>query len=484
MEQKTHSLKFNAILNVIKQLCSMVFPLITFPFATRTLGKFYYGKINFGSSIISYIALIANLGISSYAIREGCKVRPDKDKLQGLCNEIFSISVISTVVAYVVLFILILFWKRLNGYALLLLIQSLTVLFATLGTDWINSIFEDYLYQTIRYIGCQGLSIILMLSIVNGPEDYLLYAFASVSSTVLANICNIFYIRKQYGLKIRFTEKMDMKRHIQPILILFGMAIASTIYINSDITMLGVIKDENEVALYSVSAKIYSLVKQLLNAMLIVAIPRVSYDIAHNTQELINKELSDVLESLLLLMIPTCIGIYMLSDEVILLLSGREYLEASSSLKVLSGALFFACMACFFITVVLIPYNGEKTAFIATIISAAANIILNFILIPSRGQNAAAFTTMISEAIMSIMGMYATRKMISLHVNKSIWISIFTGTATFLICFLMRSLNLAALWTIILSIVVSILFFMIILYIGYRKKYDYFVGQMLHKVKH
>ena len=68
---KRKSLKVNAALNVIKQLCMIVFPMITFPYASRVLGTFHYGKINFGSSIISYIMLIAGLGVSKYAIREG-----------------------------------------------------------------------------------------------------------------------------------------------------------------------------------------------------------------------------------------------------------------------------------------------------------------------------------------------------------------------------------------------------------------------------
>ena len=65
MEQK--SLKKNAFYSVLKVFLSLVFPLITFPYASRILLPEGIGKVNFANSIISYFILIASLGIGSYA---------------------------------------------------------------------------------------------------------------------------------------------------------------------------------------------------------------------------------------------------------------------------------------------------------------------------------------------------------------------------------------------------------------------------------
>ena len=137
------SLRKNAVLNTIKQICAIIYPIITFPYISRVLGKYYYGKVNFSNSIVSYILMIAALGITNYSIREGSRIKDDRKELQKFCNQIFSINICSMIVAYIVLFLLICFWKKLDGYTLLLLIQASTVLFNTIGTDWINSIFED-----------------------------------------------------------------------------------------------------------------------------------------------------------------------------------------------------------------------------------------------------------------------------------------------------------------------------------------------------
>ena len=74
------SVAVNLVANGIKTLMSVLFPLITFPYASRILGAEGIGKVNYASSIISYFSLAAALGISTYAVREGARIRNDRQK--------------------------------------------------------------------------------------------------------------------------------------------------------------------------------------------------------------------------------------------------------------------------------------------------------------------------------------------------------------------------------------------------------------------
>ena len=90
------SLHTNIFLNIVKQLCILIFPLVTVPYASRTLLQEKYGMISFGSSIVSYFSLIASLGISTYAIREGCAIRENKKEFNNFACQIFTINILST----------------------------------------------------------------------------------------------------------------------------------------------------------------------------------------------------------------------------------------------------------------------------------------------------------------------------------------------------------------------------------------------------
>ena len=328
MPDKRNSLKVNAVLNIIKQCCAIIFPLITFPYVSRTLGVEAYGKVNFSSSIISYISLLAGLGVSSYAVREGARIRDDKNKFEKFASEVFSINVVSTVIAYVLLAILVLFWKKLEPYRVLIVILSINVLLTTLGTDWINTVYEDFLYLTIRYVLCQSIAVVTTLLFVKKPDDVALYAFFSNLGTIFANILNLFYIRRTLRINVNFTLKMNVKHHFRPIMLLFGNMISSMIYLYSDTTMLGILASDAAVGYYTVSSKIYSLLKQVINAVSNVLTPRLSHDFENKAKKNMTNNINSVLGALLVVVIPITMGMLCMGREIILLIAGKEYLEA------------------------------------------------------------------------------------------------------------------------------------------------------------
>ena len=274
-EQAQLSLKKNAFLNTIKTLMSLVFPLITFPYASRILLPEGLGKVNFALSIISYFAIISSLGIENYGIREASKLRDDKIKFSQFCKEIFLINMISTVVAYILLFVAIAFVAKFQKYKILLYVTSATILFTTLGMNWLYSAMEDYLYITIRSIVFQILCLVLLFLLVKTKDDYVKYATISVISNVGSNILNFIHSRKYITIKTGLA--FQIKKHIKPIFVLFAMAIAVKVYTVLDSTMLGFMKGDFEVGIYTAATKINKIVLSLVIAVTTVMLPRLSY---------------------------------------------------------------------------------------------------------------------------------------------------------------------------------------------------------------
>ena len=75
------SIKANYLFNLINSASQLLFPLITFPYASRIMMADGIGQVNFFQSIISYISLFTCLGIPMYAIREVAKVRDNPEKM-------------------------------------------------------------------------------------------------------------------------------------------------------------------------------------------------------------------------------------------------------------------------------------------------------------------------------------------------------------------------------------------------------------------
>lgn len=161
------------MLNLIKVGLSVVYPLITFPYATRILQVANMGKVSYGDSIIKIFMLIASLGITNYAVREGSKYRENRIKLNQFSREVFSINLLSTLISYICLAIFCVVSVKMHDYATLVFIQSLSIIFATLGVEWVNAIHEDYLYITIRSIIIQTIGVILLFFVVKNQRRLL-----------------------------------------------------------------------------------------------------------------------------------------------------------------------------------------------------------------------------------------------------------------------------------------------------------------------
>ena len=144
------SVKKNTIYSFLKAIFSLIFPVITFPYASRILLPEGIGKVNFANSIIDYFLLIAGLGIYSYAIREGAKLRTSRSEFTNFSKEIFCINLISTLVAYLLLAISIFLSSKLANYKILILLSSTKILFTTIGLEWVFVANEDFKYITIR----------------------------------------------------------------------------------------------------------------------------------------------------------------------------------------------------------------------------------------------------------------------------------------------------------------------------------------------
>ncbi|OPJ62711.1 flippase [Clostridium oryzae] len=421
----------NAVLNIIKTISSIIFPLVTFPYASRVLHVDNLGKVNYSSSIISYFSLLASLGISVYAIREGAGIRNDKRRFERFVSEVYSVNIVTTIISCFILLLFILFDPYLHNYRAVLLILSMLIPFTTFSVDWINSIFEDYIYISIRTIVFQFIALLIIIFFVKKKDDYCIYALSTVVSSVGAGVLNYFYTKKY--CKRRFTLQFNIQKHLKPIMILFATSIASVIYTSADTTMLGCMVGDYSVGLYSTAVKIYNIFKQVLFAIIVVSLPRLTFMYNNTSTEEYKSILMKVHDVLIILVFPIVIGLFMLSPEIIKILAGKEYAAAIPTLRILSISILFCTFGYFYMQLVLLPLKAENNILIATIISASVNIILNVYFIHKFKQNGCAFTTLLSELIVLLISMYCTLKNISIRINFKNIIQSFIGSILILI---------------------------------------------------
>lgn len=420
------SLTINMALNSLRTLTTIIFPLITYPYITRVLSVENIGRVNFGQSIVSYFMLLAGFGISTFAIRNGSQIRENNERLNLFANRVFTINIITTAISCVLLVIVTILPTKVAAYRTIILLQGLTVAMSPLAVDWLYTIEEDFRYITLRSIVIQLLSLVLMFTFVKDENDVYLYVALTSMSTSLGNIFNFLH-SKRY-VKLKLVADTHWNEYKNSILLFFVNSIATIIYMNSDTTILGILKDDYSVGLYSVAVKIYTLVKQVFNAVIATTIPRLAYLRKNDVKEFENLT-KRMLSIVSICTIPAAVGLIILRKEAIILISGNNYLEAAPTLAILSAAIFFGILANIFVNGVLICMGREKYVVKATVVSAVGNAALNFVFIPFLSQNGAAITTLLAEMTVFGMSLYYSKDVVIHMIDFSEFRNAILGSA-------------------------------------------------------
>lgn len=439
---KNKSLGLNAIFNGMQNMLNLLFPLITFPYISRVLSVQGVGKYNFANSINSYFLLIASLGISTFAVREGSKLRDNRQEISEFTSKIFTFNLLSMVVSYILLFAFLILTPNISKYISAILIFSIQIFFTTLGMDWVYIIFEEYGYITTRNIIFKLLSIVLLFIFVRKSGDYLNYVAITVFASSGSYILNYIHVKRFCDVRINFN--INWKEYVLPILIIFASNVAIQLYVNSDTVMLGFMKNDYVVGIYSAAAKINNIVNTTLIAAITVSIPRLSMLMGTGKLREYYRLLKQVISIIFIIYLPAVLGLFMESKDIIQIISGSNYLRAVTSLRILCFLLIFSAISSTIIQCILIPTKQEIKSLNCTMLGAIINIGLNFVLIPLLSEKGAAVTSVIADFVTFILSFYYGRNILinvfrDKQVKKNITQAAVASSCIVLICLICHS---------------------------------------------
>ena len=462
---KQGSIKTNTFFYIVRQITFVLNGLIVFPYVSRALCSDNMGAVSFSESVVNYFVLIAGFGINNYAIREGSKRRNDIDEFNKFANQIFTINILSTLFSFFLFLLMIVFWHKTESYRSFLFISSLNIFSATIGINWFYNALEDFRYIALKGILTHIVSMLAIFILVKNSSDSIIYLSIIILTEFIA--CVYSFLNARRVMNIRITKDTEIQKHFKPLLILFFNSLISSVYVNSDITLLGIFQDDKTVGTYYAATRIYTIIKNLLSSIILVTLPKLSIyakDADSQNYAILSKKVFDALMCILL---PASVGLFCLSKNIILVLSGTDYLSGVTSLKILSISLVFSLTAWYFTTSILIPNKKEKRVLTATLFSSLFNFVSNLFIIPRYSLNGAAFTTLLAEISVMIIAGSEAMKHISFKVfNKDLLIDLIGCLFIFLICNTRNVLQLNLFYETASSIAISVLVYFLVLYLG------------------
>ena len=183
------SIKLNFVYNVLLNVSTVIFPLITAPYVARVLEPDGVGLFNFAGTYAGYFALVALLGIPTYGVREVSKLREDKRGLAKLVSEMMSIAFITTIVVSTIYLLSLGIVGQLKENFILFLLAGFAVYLAPFKINWYYQGLEEFGFITLRSLIIRVLSIICLFLFVREKNDLIIYI--TKVSQVMAHLHNL-----------------------------------------------------------------------------------------------------------------------------------------------------------------------------------------------------------------------------------------------------------------------------------------------------
>lgn len=392
---KRPSLGLNFLMNTILKMSTLIFPLITFPYVSRVLLPEGYGKVQMALSVISYFAILTQLGLPTYGVRACAAVRDDREKLSRTVHELMTINVVMMVLCYILYIILLAAVPKFQQEKDLYLMVSITIFLSGISMEWMYGGLEQYTYIAVRSMVFKLISVIAMFLMVHSKEDYVLYAGITMIAGAGSNVMNLLNAKKY--IDWRFLGSYDLKKHLQPVLVFFAMSCATTIYTSLDSVMLGFLATDADVGYYSAAVKIKNILVSLITALGTVLLPRVSYYIEQNRIEEFWQVLKKSLRFTLWAAIPFIVYFILFAGTGIRFLSGDGYTGAIVPMQITMPTLLFIGLGSVFGVQTLVPLGQEKIVLKSYIAAAVVDFIMNLIVIPKFQAKGVAVSSLAAE---------------------------------------------------------------------------------------
>lgn len=431
------SLAKNSIFYTIYTVLNLIFPLVTSIYVSRVLLPIGVGKVAYAQSIASYFVILAGLGIPNYGLREIAKLRDNQEKKNKLFTELIIINTLSSLVAFSLYLVLIFCIKDYRCQLPLFLSVGLLILFNILNIDWLYQGEEEYVYIVIRSIIVKVSSIIAIIVFVRDSSDFVIYALISTLATAGNYIFNAVNARKYVKLDFK---SLQLKQHLKPIFIMLAGIFLSNIYGKIDITMLGLFSTDDIIGYYSYGQKVVDLVVTICTSITAVFMPRLSYCYKNGKNEFM-KLIEKGIDILSFLTIPMAMGLFIVAPEIIQIMFGEKFLQASLTVRVLSILILIKGYGNLLCYQLVICTGNEKERLPATCFGSLANVAFNWLLIPKWAEIGAAIASVVSEGIVNGYQLIRMKKKIGFKFNKKPLIQSLLSTFVMgIVCVLLKKI--------------------------------------------
>jgi len=389
------------------QIIISVSSIILSIFIARLLGDVIFGKYSFALAFVMFYTIFLDLGYNTLLIRD---VARDKSLARKYLENILGFRILLSFIIFIFIVVTI----NLMGYpsdtknvvylfGIYLLISSFSDVFKITFRAFEKMEYEAFIALFSNFIRVSaGLAVLFLgRGIFELAVVFIVSAIADLLLSLL--ICEKKFVKSTIAFDVQF-----FKTTIKIALPLGMLSIFALVYNRIDTIMLEVMRGDAVVGWYNAASNLTYGFKPIPHLFMSALLPIMSYYFVSSKNSL-KIAYEKAFKYLFILGLPIAVGTTLLSDKIILLFYGPEFINSIIALQILAWDILliflYACSAF-----LLVAIDKQKQMAIIAGVTAVINIVLNLILIPWYSYIGSAVATIVAEGFLLIAYLYLTAR--------------------------------------------------------------------------
>lgn len=392
----THKNLFFSLFAVTFRLVANVF---VFWLLARGYDPYIFGQFTFAHSLATTLIVIADFGFDVFLTTE---ISATKKNIQSIFWNLFSYKLLFTSFSMSGMLVFAALLNASINTKVLVFLFSFFLASTTL-TNFMYALFrglENLGYEMKVSMIMNSILVVILPILLILKTNIIIIAAVFITSRILGLILAYNYSSQLIG-KVCFRDMFQGYVQIRKKMLVFGIHfVFSFLFFQLDTILLLLLKGEYDTGIYQAVFKFVMLPLAIPEIIINVLLPVLTRLFTENKEEwvrvgnLLNK-------SLLLIIVPISLTLFIYSDELVELVYGAKYLSASPVLKIYSIIIlvrFFLEPFALMLTTSARQYIRLYTVVIATIL----NLVLNLFLIPIAGIKGAAIVSLITNIFVGL----------------------------------------------------------------------------------
>ncbi len=251
-------------------------PLIVLPYLLRVLGPVPFGAIAFAQSFATYLQILTDFGFNFSATRSVSLCRDQPQDLARIFWTTLAAKAGLLLAAALVLFPVVWYLPVLHRHGTVIGLSCLAVLGSVLLPQWYWQGLERMRTMVIMQVGGKLCMLAAVFALVHAPSDEAKAAAILALPALLAGGACLAAVAFMDPVRWYRPTARDVWDAMTSSWHLFVSGAATSLYVNSNVFLIGLICGDYQVALYSLANKIALAVFGMLTPIAQAAFPRAS----------------------------------------------------------------------------------------------------------------------------------------------------------------------------------------------------------------